>query len=165
MNTAARTYNLFVPSSLLPLFQQYLDPNSKTNYNAVPLDIFNNSYDNNTAVGQLQYMSGLQFSLTDTYANTKNTNLYTTKDWGKLTKDMFSSNALTYNITNFSVIGEQTQFTFPAQSFAFFLEPVQNANNASFVIDEINVKELGQSNIHLSYFKKVNGKLVAVGDE
>ena len=165
MNTAARTYNLFIPSSLLPLFQQYLDPNAKTNYNAVPLDIFNNSYDNNTAVGQLQYMSGLQFSLTDTYANTQNTNLYTTKDWGKLTKDMFSSSALTYNITNFSVIGEQTQFTFPAQSFAFFLEPVQNANNASFVIDEINVKELGQSNIHLSYFKKVNGKLVSVGEE
>ena len=70
-------------------------------------------------MGQLQYMSGLQFSLTDTYANTQNTNLYTTKDWGKLTKDMFSSNALTYNLTNFSVIGEQTQFTFPAQSFAF----------------------------------------------
>ena len=45
MNTAARTYNLFIPSSLLPLFQQYLDPNSKTNYNAVPLDIFNNSYE------------------------------------------------------------------------------------------------------------------------
>jgi hypothetical protein len=81
MNTASRTYNLFIPSSLLPLFQAYIDP-SGNNYNAVPLDIFNNSYDNNTAVGQLQYMSGLQFSLTDSYIayNSRvGTNTYTTQ--------------------------------------------------------------------------------------
>jgi hypothetical protein len=76
MNTAARTYNMFIPSSLLPLFQAYLDPSS-SEYNAIPLDIFNNSYDNNTAVGQLQYLSGYQFSLTDSYV-AQDGNIYDT---------------------------------------------------------------------------------------
>ena len=163
MNTASRTYNLFIPSSLLPLFQAYLDP-SGNNYNAVPLDIFNNSYDNNTAVGQLQYMSGLQFSLTDSYISTSvnattNNFIYTTASWGKMNM------ATLYYICETAYVGygkvsgmpntiasDQSagEFYTPANSFVFFKEPTANLNGYSYIIDEINVKELGQSNVHIT---------------
>ena len=167
MNTTARTYNLFIPSSLLPLFQQYLDPNG-SNYNAIPLDIFNNSYDNNTAVGQLQYMSGLQFSLTDTYlTNAANPEIFTTIGWGKIPKN--TSSFTTFDTdTNNLVLSTNAKgvIKIPTNSFMFFDEPIANENNSSFVIDEINVKELGQSNLHITYLKNnPQGKLVNVGEE
>ena len=181
MNTAARSYNLFIPSSLLPLFQAYLDP-SGNNYNAIPLDIFNNSYDNNTAVGQLQYMSGLQFSLTDTYYGLNYTEiaifdipsyqLLTTQYWGKLPKD---SKQLPTNLNGSSSLSVDTltlsssasgYVNIPWNSFAFFVQPAANVNGSSFVIDEINVKQLGQSNLHITYLKNnPNGKLITVGEE
>ena len=153
MNTAARTYNLFIPSSLLPLFQQYLDPNGSL-YNAVPLDIFNNSYDNNTAVGQLQYMSGLQFSLTDTYESMNNNTPYTTIGWRKITTTSYET-----------VSAKGGKYNVPNNSFAFFKQSIPNAQGVSYVIDEINVKELGQSNLHITYLKNANNKLNTVGEE
>lgn len=153
MNTAARTYNMFIPSSLLPLFQAYLDPNG-SNYEAVPLDIFNNSYDNNTAVGQLQYLSGLQFSLTDTYESMKDNTPYTTTGWRRITT------------TNYQTVNANGQkYNVPDNSFAFFKQSIPNAQNVSYIIDEINVKELGQSNLHITYLKNVNNKLNNVGEE
>ncbi|MBR4485815.1 hypothetical protein IKS57_00320 [bacterium] len=54
----------------------------------------------------------------------------------------------------------------PKNSFMFFDEPIANSNNSSFVIDEINVKELGQSNLHITYLKNnPQGKLINVGEE
>ena len=153
MNTAARTYNLFIPSSLLPLFQQYLDP-SADNYNAVPLDIFNNSYDNNTAVGQLQYMSGLQFSLTDWYQNVDGLP-FTTASWSKFSLPANQSDWK--QINNLNV---------PNNSFSFFAQSIPSPTATSYIIDSINVKELGQSNIHVSYLKKnAKGKLEKVGEQ
>jgi hypothetical protein len=50
-------------------------------------------------------------------------------------------------------------------SFLFFQEPVANLNGYSYIIDEINVKELGQSNLHITYLKRASGKLNTVGEE
>lgn len=164
MNTAARTYNLFIPSSLLPLFQQYLDP-SASNYNAVPLDIFNNSYDNNTAVGQLQYMSGYQFSLTDQYYNFNNT-IYTTVGWGRLTStsDMvaISGDNLVSGNSNGQTLNEA--WVAPSNSFMFFETPT-GPSASSFIINEANIKQLGQSNLHITYLNNVQGKEISVGEE
>lgn len=164
MNTTARTYNLFVPSSLVPLFQTYLNP-SGNNYNAIPLDIFDNSYDNNTAVGQLKYMSGLQFSLTDKYnskqpdkqGNFQLDTLGWTGNYNPSTTTLKAEQQLYYNNKD----GETLYV--PNNSFAYFESPAEPIER--YVIDEINVKQLGQSNLHLTYLTNVNDKLLSSGEE
>ena len=164
MNTAARTYNMFIPSSLLPLFQAYLDPSS-SEYNAIPLDIFNNSYDNNTAVGQLQYLSGYQFSLTVSYV-AQDGNIYDTSGWGRWT----SQNMNTLNVSNQNFVSstsggvELTQdFYAPDNSFMFFQNPTYGGE--SYIITEANIKQLGQSNLHITYINNYQGKQNIVGEE
>ena len=150
LNTYARTYNLLIPSSLAPLFNQYLDP-SGDNYNAVPLDIFANTNENNTSVGQLKYISGYQFQLTDTYLSTTG-NKYQTTGWRNSTTE----NLITIPNTNVQA---------PEDSFIFFSDSISPPNPTSYIINSINVKQLGQSNLHITYYKNVNNVLESVGME
>lgn len=150
LNTYARNYNLLIPSSLAPLFNQYLNP-SGDNYNAIPLDIFANTNENNTSVGQLKYISGYQFKLTDTYIST-NGNMYDTTGWRNTTTDNL-------------IIVPNTDYKAPANSFIFFNEPLAPETPTSYIINSINIKQLGQSNLHITYYKNVNNVLESVGME
>ena len=164
MNTAARTYNLFIPSSLLPLFQAYLDPSS-SEYNAIPLDIFNNSYDNNTAVGQLQYLSGYQFSLSDSYVAQDGTT-FTTVGWGRLTTDNMNILQIANNNFYASTSGGaqiSQNYYAPNNSFMFFDNPISTGE--SYILNEVNIKQLGQSNLHITYIEKYQDKQNIVGEE
>lgn len=148
LNTYARNYNLLIPSSLAPLFNQYLDP-SGDNYDAVPLDIFANTNENNTSVGQLKYISGYQFKLTDYYYSTTG-NMYDTTGWRNTTTDNL-------------ILVPNTNYKAPDNSFIFFSEPLESPQPMSYVINSINVKQLGQSNLHITYYKNVNNELESVG--
>ncbi|MBQ6628227.1 MAG: hypothetical protein IJH65_05350 [Methanobrevibacter sp.] len=64
MNTYARTYNILLPHMVTMLAEQYINPTNAV-YNAIPLDIFANTNQNNTSVGQLKYLSGYQYILTN----------------------------------------------------------------------------------------------------
>ena len=67
---------MLIPSSLAPLFNQYLNPGGD-NYNAIPLDIFDNHFESNTSVGQMRYMSGYEMELTGSYSAKINGQSYT----------------------------------------------------------------------------------------
>ncbi len=82
-NTMARSYNLMIPSSICYIAQQYLNPEGD-NYNAIPLDIFDNTFQQQTATGQMMYQSGFQFQLTDMYYSTKQGVAYNTSGWKQL---------------------------------------------------------------------------------
>ena len=176
LNTWTRTYNLLIPHSLAPLCNQYLNPTDNV-YNAIPMDIFANTNDNNTSVGQLKYMSGYQFELTD---------VFTTNDTNNPTQ--VSTRYMRYPTTNVNLkpltiqqtgskakqailtqSGTNYQAMIPENSLILFGAPAPaidgNGNKVSFVIDEINVKQLGISNLHISYYKDVKGSLESVGEE
>ena len=193
MNTYTRTYNLLLPHMITMLAEQYINPTDAV-YNTIPLDIFANTNDNNTSVGQLKYMSGYQMILTNwfnakslqgnqniTYLAETTTQMRSpriTNDDGSLAtryvnpQSSSSSvpNAYSYFTganTNNQPVGfttstntTPTPLAMPYNSLSFFQSPAEPLDatlpgHISYVIDEINVKQLGISNIHITYWKEV----------
>ena len=191
MNTYTRTYNLLLPHMITMLAEQYINPTDAV-YNTIPLDIFANTNDNNTSVGQLKYMSGYQMILTNwfnakslqgnqmqTYLAETTTQMRDpriTKSDGSLATRYVNPqgttvpNAYSY-FTGANTNNQPVTFTtstnttptplaMPYNSLSFFQSPAEplDANypgHISYVIDEINVKQLGISNIHITYWKEV----------
>ena len=207
MNTYARTYNLLLPHMITMLAEQYINPTNAV-YNAIPLDIFANTNDNNTSVGQLKYISGYQYVLTNWFLTTNNTraqstvqmrhpaigttdsngnfqagtryvnpldpdwnnnNAWTTADTSKPTIPLVhvegSNNAYTSGTAYEYAVQDYANKTVgkvsvPYNSLIYFqdtMEPLASntQGHISYVIDEVNVKQLGISNLHITYWKEV----------
>lgn len=169
-STYARTYSLMIPHSLAPLCNQYLNPNDSC-YNAIPLDIFANTNDNNTSVGQLKYMSGYQFILTDQFLTTQG-NLVTTAQMRGTSNtnlvplywsDTSSQQSIYAQAKNSK--GVMQGINVPNNSITLYKTTQPPEDNTTYIIDEINIKQLGISNIHITYYVDADGVENTVGEE
>ena len=190
MNTYARTYNILLPHMITMLAEQYINPTNAV-YNAIPLDIFANTNQNNTSVGQLKYLSGYQYVLTNWFksniqkgARVETTTQLRYADLGvqsdgktqvtRYINPQDVNNPKFPQLTDAMVpmtdstgapIGVQTakgteQVMCPYNSIMYFDEPAEplttnQKGHTSFVIDAINVKQIGVSNLHVTYWKEV----------
>ena len=188
MNTYARTYNVLLPHMITMLAEQYINPTDAV-YNAIPLDIFANTNQNNTSVGQLKYLSGYQYILTNWFTTNQATPMRvettTQMRYADLGTNSDGSNVTRYvnpqdpeNNGNGQVTGDTITINrngtpvpvyknkqvgvakIPYNSVIYFNEPAEpltthGKGHTSFVIDAINVKQLGVSNLHITYWKEV----------
>ena len=190
MNTYARTYNILLPHMVTMLAEQYINPTNAV-YNAIPLDIFANTNQNNTSVGQLKYLSGYQYILTNWFksniqkgARVETTTQMRYADLGvqsdgktpvsryvnpqdpanpnfpQLTQGTYNMHDSTgkqiYMATKNGYVGVSC----PYNSLIYFDEPAEplttnQKGHTSFVIDAVNVKQIGVSNLHITYWKEV----------
>lgn len=190
MNTYARTYNILLPHMVTMLAEQYINPTNAV-YNAIPLDIFANTNQNNTSVGQLKYLSGYQYILTnwfksniqkgarvETTTQMRYANLGVQSDgktpvsryvnpqdpanpnFPQLTQGTYNMHDSTgkqiYMATKNGYVGVSC----PYNSLIYFDEPAEplttnQKGHTSFVIDAVNVKQIGVSNLHITYWKEV----------
>ena len=165
LNTFARTYNVLIPHDITPLCNQYMNPEQDT-VNAIPLDIFANTNYNNTSVGQLKYMSGYQFKLTQNFKTVNGTEVTTLnmRNYSQIADDAWVTLS---DICGQDSSGDYYSLKVPNNSFCLFKSPLPPHTiktttpvHESYVIDEINVKQIGISNLHLTYYKVIekNGK-------
>ena len=182
-NTYARTYNLLLPHMITMLAEQYINPTNAV-YNAIPLDIFANTNQNNTSVGQLKYLSGYQYILTNWFTSSKTggrvettcqmryADLGQNSDGSNVTRYINPQDTTNAPVKDMQVIsrgdipvpiktnGKIGVAQIPYNSVVYFKEPAEpltsnQPGHTSYVIDSINVKQLGISNVHITYWKEV----------
>lgn len=144
LETSAQSINLLLPTELINIVGQYMNPTNGI-YNAVPFDIFQNNYERNTAVGQLTYSSGFRFKLTDEY-KTKDGSLYNSLSIGQ---DKLNTGETPTNIN--AVIGGVSG-SFLSTSLSNFDTANISGNGKGYIIDQVNYKHIGKSNLQIKYF-------------
>lgn len=172
LNTYTRTYSLMIPHSLAPLCNQYMNPTNGV-YNAIPLDIFANTNDNNTSVGQLKYMSGYQFSLTDQFitktplgTQVSTAQMRSLSNPNKVQLQYFDENTSKWNDAIIQQGGDYYNLNVNQNSLLLYKTTTAPLEGDTYVIDEVNIKQLGISNLHISYYLKDDkGVYNTVGEE